>query len=143
MAIEEASFAIPWSAGAFRSVLARPDAVLLVADAGGEVVGHAAAWFAGDEGELADLAVRPAERGRGIGRRLVEEVRSVAVDRGVRDLYLQVRESNATARRLYASSGFRPVGRRRSYYRSPREDALVLRWRSPGAEVAARSPSTR
>jgi ribosomal-protein-alanine N-acetyltransferase len=38
-----------------------------------------------------------------------------------------VRESNVPARALYASRDFHPVGRRRNYYRSPVEDALLLR----------------
>ena len=43
------------------------------------------------------------------------------------NLYLEVRESNDAARRLYASRGFEEVGRRRKYYRRPVEDAIVLR----------------
>ncbi|HKK08747.1 MAG TPA: ribosomal protein S18-alanine N-acetyltransferase, partial [Gemmatimonadota bacterium] len=113
VAIERASFAVPWSERAFRAVLGRRDAVLVVAEKEGSIVGHAAAWFAADEGELADLAVALPCRGRGVGRRLLEAVRSLAVRRGVRDLYLQVRESNEAARRLYASAGFEPVGRHR------------------------------
>ena len=141
--IERASFAVPWSERAFRAVLGRDDALLLVADEEGLVAGHAAAWFAADEGELADLAVRPSHRGLGLGRRLVQAIRSAAVRRGVRDLYLQVRESNETARRLYASEGFEPAGLRRGYYRSPREDALVLRWRARAGDPVGGSPWTR
>jgi len=42
-------------------------------------------------------------------------------------VYLEVRDSNDRARRLYRSSGFEEVGRRRRYYRRPVEDAIVLR----------------
>ncbi len=127
VAVERASFPTPWSERAFRSLLGRPDALLLVAEREGRVVGHAASWFVGPEAELADLAVEPSARRQGIGRALIEAVRQAAAERGVTDLYLQVRVSNVAARRVYASQGFRAVGRRRSYYRSPREDALVLR----------------
>lgn len=143
VSIEEASFPIPWSERAFRAVMGRADAVLLVAEEDGWIVGHAAAWFAGDEGELADVAVRPSRRGHGLGRRLVEAIREASVERGVRDLYLQVRESNDAARHLYATAGFEPVGRRRSYYRSPKEDALVLRWRAAGSGAVAGGPPAR
>jgi ribosomal-protein-alanine N-acetyltransferase len=47
--------------------------------------------------------------------------------RGVANAYLEVRESNKAARRLYESRGFREIGRRERYYRRPVEDALVLR----------------
>jgi len=46
-------------------------------------------------------------------------------------LYLEVRDSNVAARALYASRGFAEIGRRRDYYRRPREDALVLRLSIP------------
>ena len=51
------------------------------------------------------------------------ELKGVAV----RTVYLEVRESNRAARTLYDADGFEPVGRRRRYYRSPVEDALVLK----------------
>jgi ribosomal-protein-alanine N-acetyltransferase len=47
--------------------------------------------------------------------------------RGALNMYLEVRESNDAARRLYASRGFLEIGRRRGYYRRPAEDAIVLR----------------
>lgn len=140
VAIERASFPTPWSERGFRSVLARPDAVLLVAERAGRVIGHAVAWFAAEEGELADLAVGPAERRQGIGRRLLAAVLEVAARRGAARLFLQVRVSNAAARRLYSAAGFRLVGRRRAYYRLPREDALVLVLEIPGP---ARGPDDR
>lgn len=126
VAIERASFPTPWSERGFRNVLERPDAVLLVAELDGRVVGHAVAWFTPVGGELADLAVDPAERRRGIGRGLLEVVLEIAAERGAARLLLQVRVSNVAARRLYAATGFRVAGRRSAYYRLPREDALVL-----------------
>ena len=47
--------------------------------------------------------------------------------RRVDEVFLEVRESNLSAQALYLGHGFRPVGQRSSYYRNPREDALVLR----------------
>jgi ribosomal-protein-alanine N-acetyltransferase len=55
----------------------------------------------------------------------------VAGESGVASLYLEVRDSNMAARALYASRGFVEIGRRRDYYRRPREDALVLRLSIP------------
>lgn len=124
--IERASFAVPWSESAFRSVMHRDDARLIVADRAGEVVGYAAVWFAADEGELGDIAVDPERRREGIGTRLVEGVLEEARRRGAQQVFLQVRESNQGALRLYETAGFRKVGRRPGYYRSPSEDALVL-----------------
>jgi len=51
----------------------------------------------------------------------------VLAGRGVQQVFLEVRESNAPARALYTAQGFKEVGRRKQYYRRPVEDAIVLR----------------
>ena len=77
--------------------------------------------------ELANVAVGPVWRGRGVAAALLDELLAAAAARAVTAVYLEVRESNAPARALYAARGFEAVGRRRGYYRRPVEDALVLR----------------
>lgn len=125
--IERRSFSIPWTERAFRHLMGREDAGILVADAGREgAVGYAAWWTAADEAELGDLAVRADHRRRGIGRALVEAVARAARGRGAGSLFLQVRAGNEAARALYVGAGFREVGRRERYYRIPSEDAVVL-----------------
>lgn len=57
---------------------------------------------------------------------MVLEVCRRLVERGAETAFLEVRESNTAAQALYRALGFTSVGRRRSYYRAPREDALVL-----------------
>lgn len=126
--IESASFSVPWTPATFRGLLGRPDAHLRVAeDDEGRIVGYAAVWIVLDQAELGDIAVERGFRGRGIGTRLLEHVFALVRDRGVRELYLEVRVSNEGARRLYERHGFRLVGRRPGYYSRPTEDALVLR----------------
>ncbi|WP_420636148.1 ribosomal protein S18-alanine N-acetyltransferase [Candidatus Palauibacter sp.] len=128
VAIEEASFAAPWSAQTFRNLLRRRDACLFSAVAEGErVVGYAAVWFAGPQGELGDLAVDPVERRGGIGARLVEAVLAEARSRGARQIFLEVREGNRGAQGLYRGCGFEVVGRHPAYYAGPTEDALTMR----------------
>jgi ribosomal-protein-alanine N-acetyltransferase len=56
---------------------------------------------------------------------------------GAEEIFLEVRESNAAARALYAGFGFREVGRRARYYSRPVEDAIVLR----AANSAAGAPA--
>lgn len=124
--IERASFPVPWSESAFRTVMLRDPGSLLVAERDGRVAGYAALWVAAGQAELADLAVAPEYRRRGVGRILLGACLREAAARGAREIYLQVRESNDAARSLYGQAGFRAVGRRRGYYRAPAEDALVL-----------------
>jgi len=101
--------------------------LFLVAEVAGEVGGYVVALDAADEGEILNLAVAPGGRRIGLGRALVEAILGMLKDREVSHVYLEVRESNAPARALYAAQGFREVGRRKAYYRRPVEDAIVLR----------------
>jgi [ribosomal protein S18]-alanine N-acetyltransferase len=138
VALERECFTDPWSARSFESALANPMVQMLCLDApdGAELHGYLVAWFVGAEGEIANLAVHPAVRRSGIGRAMIDAIIAEAERQGVRALFLEVRESNEAARRLYGSRGFTEVGRRRRYYRLPPEDAIVLRRSSeiPGAE---------
>lgn len=118
-------FADPWSTQDFRDCISF--AVFLVAEAEGKVVGYSVALEAADEGEILNLAVAEDGRRRGLGRALVETIVGALTERGVHQVYLEVRESNAPARALYSGFGFREVGRRKAYYRRPVEDAMVLR----------------
>jgi ribosomal-protein-alanine N-acetyltransferase len=85
-------------------------------DSQGRTIGFALCRAAGPEVELLLVAVSPEDRGRGIGRMLVETITADAARRGAKDLFLEVRENNAPARRLYQSLGFADVGRRADYY---------------------------
>jgi ribosomal-protein-alanine N-acetyltransferase len=125
--IEQASYTMPWTEATFRGLLRRRDADLVVADAGGHPVGYAVAWSVAEQCELGNVAVTADWRGLGIGRALVLEILQLAASRGVREVFLEVRPSNPVAQRLYASLGFRLVGRRKNYYFEPVEDALVMR----------------
>lgn len=127
--LEAASFASPWKADTFLRLVDRPGAELWVAEEDGEVVGYAVLWCVLDQAELANIAVAPELRGRGIGGRLLDHVLSAVRERGVHSVFLEVRESNHTARRMYAARGFEEIGVRRGYYAAPREDARVLKLR--------------
>ena len=103
-------------------------ALFLVADGDdAKIAGYIVALEAADSGEILNLAVAPGGRRHGLGRALVKQVVETLRGRGVQEIYLEVRESNAPARALYAGHGFKEVGRRKQYYRRPLEDAIVLR----------------
>jgi ribosomal-protein-alanine N-acetyltransferase len=128
-AIEVASYSVPWTPQTFRGLVDRPDTDALTALSDDTVVGFAIAWAVGDQAELGNVAVAKAWRSRGVGERLVREVVTRLARRGVREIFLEVRVSNRTARRLYERLGFVEIGRRRNYYVRPSEDAIVMRKR--------------
>lgn len=83
--------------------------------------------FAGDSAwEIENVVVDATARRRGLADRLLGEALKLARDEGVERVFLEVRESNESARRLYEKWGFVEAGKRRDYYRNPDEDALVL-----------------
>lgn len=125
-AIERAAFRDPWSLRQLAACLSA-DTLFLVAHRAAQVLGYVIVRIAADEGELLNVAVVPAARRQGIGRALIRAALAAAGARGARTVYLEVRESNLGARQLYAGEGFEMIGRRRGYYRTPGEDAVVLR----------------
>lgn len=128
-ALEAATFSTPWRASTFLRLLDRPGAVLRVVEEEGRILAYAVLWCILDEGELANIAVVPEARGRGVGGELLDHLLEVARRRGVSRLFLEVRGSNDAAHRLYASRGFHQIGTRKAYYDHPREDARVLELR--------------
>jgi ribosomal-protein-alanine N-acetyltransferase len=131
-ALAAASFADPWSEGAFAEELRAPDATVLVArDPTGAVVGYLAGRRALDELHVLSLGVEPARRRAGVATALLLETLAAAAAAGARLAHLEVRAGNADAIAFYARFGFQPLGRRRRYDPDG-EDALLL-----GARVRA------
>lgn len=125
--IENASFTTPWRRPTFEGLLKRRDSDLIAAESREELVGYAIVWTIMDQSELGNVAVRADHRGRGTGALLVRTALERARSRGAHDCFLEVRASNRGAQELYRSCGFEVIGRRRRYYTSPVEDALVMR----------------
>jgi ribosomal-protein-alanine N-acetyltransferase len=124
--IERAVFSDPWS-GRDLSECVRSGVPFLVAVQSGVVIGYVIAQHALDEAEILNLGVEPARQRQGVGRALIQGMLAQLRAAGVATVFLEVRESNVAARRLYGALGFAHVGRRRGYYRLPPEDAVVLR----------------
>lgn len=127
---EKRSFSDPWSRAGIAELFDNETVRGFVAvDDGPEMrlAGYVFARVVAGEAEILNIAVVPEDRRSGLGRRLLEVVLESVRSAGAESVFLEVRESNEAARRLYGGLGFRPVGFRADYYRKPREHALVLR----------------
>lgn len=111
-----------WSEETLREQLENPNDRTYIAFEDGRAAGVICAWNVLGEIEINLVAVEPEQRRRGTGRALI---RAVLAEEGIERAVLEVRESNATARRLYESEGFEPAGRRKGFYEKPEEDAMI------------------
>jgi ribosomal-protein-alanine N-acetyltransferase len=127
--IERACFADPWTEESFQRILTGHSAIFQVVGypPGFDVAGYVIAFAIGEDAELLNIAVHSDHRGKGLAGQMLDAVLIELGRRGVRNAFLEVRESNGAARALYGSRGFTEIGRRRNYYRRPVEDALVMR----------------
>ncbi|MDE2890004.1 MAG: ribosomal protein S18-alanine N-acetyltransferase [Gemmatimonadota bacterium] len=126
VAIEREGFADPWRRKDFEDALERRDGYSLVCLNGNRVVAYAVGFLVTGEYHLANLAVLPAFRRRGLGRRFLAAVLNGLSERNADVVTLEVRVSNLSAIGLYRKLGFRTVAIRNGYYTSPAEDALVM-----------------
>ncbi len=130
-ALEKQCFPDPWSESSIASELDNPLSSWLVAEEDGRMLGYVGSQAVLGEADMMNLAVHPTERRRGIAGALVEALCAELQKQGNHCLSLEVRASNLPARSLYEKLGFVQVGCRKNYYRSPREDALILRRELP------------
>jgi [ribosomal protein S18]-alanine N-acetyltransferase len=125
LVIELSSFRRPWKREHFESELSGRHSLPFVAAVGGRVVGYVCLMSLFEEAQILDIAVSPDQRGRGIGRALLEHACTVAREHQAEVLALEVRESSQAAIALYLRSGFKRVGIRPAYYEAS-EDAILM-----------------
>lgn len=120
--IEEKSFSVPWGKEVFEEKLNS----LLVALTQGKVIAYVLFEKVADEIHIIRVATHPDFRRQGAARKLVQSVLIDAKKSGVRQVFLEVRESNAPSVKFYGSLGFKAGGKRKAYYSEPEEDALLM-----------------
>lgn len=126
-ALEAACFSEPWSEQAFLDALKQPEALMMTAiGMGNNPMGYCGIYLSADEGEITNVAVHPDHRKQGIADAILTEVLSKAQKRGAQIIYLEVRERNIPAQKLYEKHGFVSCGIRKNFYRKPTEHAIVM-----------------
>lgn len=129
-AIERCSFPTPWTVGMFANEFENPRSYLLVSrertDSAEPIKGYICFWHILDELHILNLAVNPSCRRQGVATELLLFTFDHGVKNDVNTIFLEVRDRNEKAQKLYRKLGFQLIGKRLSYYRDTGEDALVL-----------------
>jgi len=133
MTIEVAAYAVPWTRGNFVDSLASGYIAKCLLDTRGVMLGYCVAMPGAGELHLLNLTVAPPEQGRGHARHMLDALVAGCLQAGMTQLWLEVREGNLRARRLYRRYGLTEVGVRKVYYPvapgsppSGGEDAVVM-----------------
>ena len=123
-AIEAVSYRDPWSEHSFREMQMVAD-TSWVALANGEVIGYLITQWVLDEIHILNVAVKGEYRRQGIASRLLTMLLDLGMERGMRDVFLEVRLSNLAAHEVYRRLGFSILATRKHYYPDG-EDAFVM-----------------
>lgn len=126
-ALEKLCFSDPWSENSVASELNNKLSMWLVAEENGTVAGYIGSQTVCNETDMMNVAVHPDCRRQGIAESLILALMQKLQEVGSTCLTLEVRASNLPAIALYSKLGFSEIGRRKNYYRNPKEDALILR----------------
>jgi ribosomal-protein-alanine N-acetyltransferase len=129
LAIEQEAYEFPWTRGNFIDSLHAGYAAWRLQATPGLLLGYFIAMQGVDEMHLLNITVAPAHQGRGHARFMLDALCDMARRIEARQLWLEVRMSNARAREVYEGYGFRSVGLRKAYYPAlggTRENALVM-----------------
>ena len=127
MEIERRSYPFPWTRLIFSDCL-HAGYSCRVCEQQGIIQGYGILSIAAGEAHLLNLCVRPETQRQGVGEKMLVHLVSLARRHNAEIIFLEVRQSNAAARRLYDKAGFNELGNRKDYYPAEdgREDALIL-----------------
>ena len=125
-AIEKESFTDCWARNDYVTFEKENGRLFFVALYQESIVAYCVVTRVVDECEILRIAVKKSCRRLGIAYRLLKEVIDLSQSSKVRFYYLEVRESNVNAKKLYEKLGFLESGRRKDYYRNPAEDAVLM-----------------
>lgn len=124
--LEAEIFSDPWREEDIISTISTEGAMCYTALSDGEVCAYVIARQIPPEGEIYRIATRPSKRRRGIAYRLLDYAIKTERGNGLEALFLEVREQNTPARKLYSSYGFKEIGIRKNYYKNPSDNAVIM-----------------
>jgi len=126
LAIEKRSFITPWTKKMINETLSSPISISFIIEESNTLLGYIMLYSVLNEAHILNLATNPDYRRKGYASQLVRHIIEYCVKRGISDFFLEVRDSNIKAIKLYRMFGFEVVGKRKGYYTDTHEDALVM-----------------
>lgn len=127
-ALEAENFSRPWSYDAFLKTLSDENYIVMIAKESDALLGYCVLLCTGEEADITNVCTVPSARGKGVATALLTELLEAGKVRGVTDYFLEVREGNTPARKLYEKMGFEIIGLRKNYYEEPREHAVLMKY---------------
>ena len=124
--IEKEIFSLPWSRNAFADSLKSENTLYVVAEDDGEVKGYCGMYLSFEEGNITNVAVSPDYRRHQAAYNMLSYIVEIAKEKGITDVFLEVRETNVPAINLYEKLGFKEAGIRKNFYDKPTENALIM-----------------
>jgi len=124
--IERSVQSHPWTLKQFQDAVTAYQSTVI--EVQGQVAGFCILQPVLDEANLLLMAIDPAQQGQGLGYQLLEASVAMLKNNPVQ-IFLEVRESNLAAIKLYEKSGFHQIDLRKNYYpnsNGSREHAIIM-----------------
>jgi ribosomal-protein-alanine N-acetyltransferase len=125
--IESEQFPYPWKKSLLHAELSNSISSFYLTrlPESDEVIGYIIFWLLGDTLEIHKIAVKEEFKRKGVGSMMINFTQKIALDRDIKKMFLEVRESNKTAAHFYDQLGFKKMTCRKNYYQNPPEDAII------------------
>ncbi len=127
--IEHLSFPNPWRFSTFIGELGNyPFSIpfVILHSPNERLMGYIILWFMQKEVQISNFALHPDFRRKGVGEAVLRDILDKVTKEGASEIFLEVRPSNRPARSLYEKLGFQILGKKKNYYQTPVEDALIM-----------------
>lgn len=127
-ALERRCFSLPWTLDQCAGALGQSNFAAFGQWRNGALLAYISFYHARPELEIVNLGVAPEERRKGYGLKILSTALQAGRKMGMEKAWLEVRETNVAAIKLYEKCGFRRRAVRRGYYPDNGESALIYYW---------------
>ncbi len=124
--IDSISFSESWSEKSYLEMAENKIYSFFKEEVNDKIAGFIVLMDVVDAAEIIRVAVLPEYREMGIGTKLIEKAVEEIMKKGMENIFLEVRESNSNAIKLYNKSGFEECGVRKNYYSNPKENGIIM-----------------